>query len=599
MSARRFTDKPDLAPGSIWGLDAKHPAMVENRTLFPSTVVDVTKKTPDRLLISGKNNRKLGETVEKGKFKGYALYQLSLEERATCPSYCEARSYCYGNTMQLARRHRIKDPDVFYDRLGMEIAQLCDRHPGILVRLHVLGDFPDAEYVGFWIDALNEYPNLACYGYTHRKWLKSDGDETGIAIAAAKKAHPDRFRIRWSQSSPAPDAALVIDYVPKAATIGTGIVCPAQTDASACCATCGLCWEVSAKDRHILFMKHGKTSHEAEAAKISTAGAMSADEVTALRAKVGDKATAFPSRDVPKLMSALTAPAETTTRPIIPITLPGKMTANTLVVDRPDVRMVRVEDMLVEGSYQRNLSSKSMTLIRQIVTGWDWLRFKPPIVADAGNGKFFVIDGQHTAIGAVSHPQITALPCVVVDAASVDLRAMSFVSHNRDRIAMTEFEVFHGEVVAGVPESVALQRIISAAGARVPRYRPPQKSVKSGDVTAIRDAKSVLLQHGEDGLRRVVSIAHDGGAVPIARTIVRGVALVLFGGMARDFKPSVTDADVVTAVKEFDNVELASARFGAANNMQRYRACATLIVNKIRDRRGAWEIVKSKKAARV
>ena len=71
MSDCRFTDKPALDPSAIWELPDNHPAMVENRTLFPSTVVTVTASAPERLLISGFNNRKIGKTVEKGQFKGY------------------------------------------------------------------------------------------------------------------------------------------------------------------------------------------------------------------------------------------------------------------------------------------------------------------------------------------------------------------------------------------------------------------------------------------------------------------------------------------------------------------------------------------------
>src|SRR5581483_2542819 len=54
MTARRFTDKPDLNPWAVRGLPANHPAMVENRTLFPSTVVDVTPDMTERLLVSGR-----------------------------------------------------------------------------------------------------------------------------------------------------------------------------------------------------------------------------------------------------------------------------------------------------------------------------------------------------------------------------------------------------------------------------------------------------------------------------------------------------------------------------------------------------------------
>lgn len=49
MSERRFSDRPELASWAVRGLALDHPAMVENRTLFPSTVVEVTK---ERLVIA-------------------------------------------------------------------------------------------------------------------------------------------------------------------------------------------------------------------------------------------------------------------------------------------------------------------------------------------------------------------------------------------------------------------------------------------------------------------------------------------------------------------------------------------------------------------
>ena len=160
--------------------------MREDRTLFPSTVVDVDESFEGNLLVSGHNNRKLGETVAKGKFKGYALYQLSLEERATCPSECEMRAACYGNSMQLARRHRIVDPNFFALLLEDEIRDILSEKPGLMVRLHVLGDFPSVDYVKIWDELLKGHPKLACFGYTHRRPKDQGGDAIGAAILATK-----------------------------------------------------------------------------------------------------------------------------------------------------------------------------------------------------------------------------------------------------------------------------------------------------------------------------------------------------------------------------------------------------------------------------
>lgn len=41
------------------------------------------------ILVSGFLNVKIGRDVRKGKWKGYWIYTLSLEARATCPRSCE------------------------------------------------------------------------------------------------------------------------------------------------------------------------------------------------------------------------------------------------------------------------------------------------------------------------------------------------------------------------------------------------------------------------------------------------------------------------------------------------------------------------------
>jgi len=73
-----------------------------SRTVFPSTV-----KTPDTdtpVLTDGINQVKLGGRVLTGTFKGYYLYDLTLEERATCPKTCEHWRTCYGNHMPFSTR---------------------------------------------------------------------------------------------------------------------------------------------------------------------------------------------------------------------------------------------------------------------------------------------------------------------------------------------------------------------------------------------------------------------------------------------------------------------------------------------------------------
>jgi hypothetical protein len=57
-----------------------------------------------RVLKDGHQSRKIGKTAMKGPRRGWPIFTLTLEERATCPRTCAAWAFCYGNAMQAAER---------------------------------------------------------------------------------------------------------------------------------------------------------------------------------------------------------------------------------------------------------------------------------------------------------------------------------------------------------------------------------------------------------------------------------------------------------------------------------------------------------------
>lgn len=248
---RRFTDHAELDPTNVKGLPDDNAAIIEGRTLFPSTVVDPADSPA--LLVSGENSRKLGGHVTKGPWAGFPIYQLSLEERATCPRSCRVWNQCYGNGMQMARRHR-NTPDLL-PYLRAELLDLQDEFPrGFVVRLHVLGDFYSVEYVEAWEVFLEDFPALHIFGYT--AWQR--GTPIGDAVKHITDRNWERFTIRFSSAEPQPQGATTIWRMPEDDTVWEGIVCPAQTDKTDCCGTCGLCWSISAKEKTIVFVGHGR-----------------------------------------------------------------------------------------------------------------------------------------------------------------------------------------------------------------------------------------------------------------------------------------------------------------------------------------------------
>jgi Gene product 88 len=219
----------------------------EGRTRFTKSVKPVSAMR--RLLVSGHSNIKIGRDVRKGKFRGYWIYTLSLEERKTCPASCNHWQTCYGNNMPFAKRIDHTDPD-FLPRLQNEIALLCKQHPaGVLIRLHALGDFYSQEYVYFWHRMLAFHPNLAVFGYTAR--LPGQFNFIGNSIQHMNMDYPGRCMIRVS-NGPAPTMSTLSIRDADSAHDGA-FICPEQSGKTQCCATCGACWSTT---KNVAFMEH-------------------------------------------------------------------------------------------------------------------------------------------------------------------------------------------------------------------------------------------------------------------------------------------------------------------------------------------------------
>ena len=122
-----------------------------------------------------KSNKKLGFKVSAKKWTGKRLYSLTLVERETCPTSCHHWNDCYGNNMPFAHRFSTEG---LIPRLEQEIKELMLKHKeGIVIRLHVPGDFYSTEYVEFWQDMLLTHPKLCLFGYTARR-----GDNIASAL---------------------------------------------------------------------------------------------------------------------------------------------------------------------------------------------------------------------------------------------------------------------------------------------------------------------------------------------------------------------------------------------------------------------------------
>jgi hypothetical protein len=201
-------------------------------TKFQKSIKDITEDI--FILKSGAYNKKLGTYVTGKKHNGKHIYSLTLVERETCPTSCFHWDDCYGNHMPFA--HRFKTNGLM-DKLRQEIPYLTFKHrKGILIRLHVLGDFFSVEYVNFWAEMLQTYPTLAVFGYTARE-EKSD---MGKAVAQMNLTFLHRSDIRFSTNKEYKEGGNM--YSANDKFEGKAFYCPEQLNKVENCATCGLCW---------------------------------------------------------------------------------------------------------------------------------------------------------------------------------------------------------------------------------------------------------------------------------------------------------------------------------------------------------------------
>lgn len=232
-------------------VNPRHPAIIEGRTIFTNSVI----KSDKLMLKPGSNNRKLGFIITKGKYKGYPIFSLSLEERKTCPRDCIFWVNCYTNNMYLAQRYNHKDKS-FYKILEENIKELNNKYKGFIVRTHVSGDFFSVEYIKFWERMLNKYSGLNIFGYTAYK-----NGPRYREIQRLNNDYPNKFNVRtsgvnasFSTNSTNNMEPFVLYKNGKKKQV-KGVVCPEQTGKTKSCATCGLLC-ANRNVEQVLFIPH-------------------------------------------------------------------------------------------------------------------------------------------------------------------------------------------------------------------------------------------------------------------------------------------------------------------------------------------------------
>ncbi len=198
--------------------------------------------------------------------------------------------------------------------------------------------------------------------------------------------------------------------------------------------------------------------------------------------------------------------------------------------DRPELAWLRIDALQVDRRYQRDTGSKrSKKLIAQIAANFRWAMFGAVQVARSPGGKFAIIDGQHR-VEAARRAGFEQVPCIVVQADSVNDQALAFLAANRDRVIVNPMALHHALVAAGDSSSGAVQAVADAAGVTLPPYPVPAAQMKPGQTVALGAIAAVLRDHGAahaELVLRALAAAFEGQAGRLRGPLIRAAALIL------------------------------------------------------------------------
>lgn len=215
------------------------------------------------------------------------------------------------------------------------------------------------------------------------------------------------------------------------------------------------------------------------------------------------------------------------------------------VADNPRLAWVKVADLRINRAYQRDLTPTSMRLIRTLVEKFDWARMKALSVLELGDGTYEVLDGQHTAIAAMSHGAIPRVPCLVSAQRKTSEAAAAFVDLNTQRLALSPMQIFWGEVAAGDEIACDVVRGVQLGGGKILRSQASSANWKYGDTIATGALKKLAAKGGVAYVKRVVALGVASKLRPINRDFVVAFEDLIWGRYAG----KITDERIVDVVR--------------------------------------------------
>lgn len=208
---------------------------------------------------------------------------------------------------------------------------------------------------------------------------------------------------------------------------------------------------------------------------------------------------------------------------------------------RPDLEWVPVELIDVDSNYQREIKP---ALVDRILNKFSWSKFGAVVLSRKDDGRFNVVEGQHRWKAASLHPDVDAVPAVIVRHEDTSSEAQSFLAINRDRMAVTSVEQYWAGLAAGDETTLAISKVLKSAGCDVVPANGYYRPNLTNSITAI---KRCLERYGDGATRRALLVIRD--AWPTEEKALRGTLITALARVIRNNHKTISDADLAAALR--------------------------------------------------
>lgn len=272
-------------------------------------------------------------------------------------------------------------------------------------------------------------------------------------------------------------------------------------------------------------------------------------------------------------------------RPVAPISIVDLDTAQP-ETGEPICERVDPKTLFVDPAYQRGIGERGLRQIRKIIEAWCWTKFKPPICAYAehdGETVLMVLDGQHTAIAAASHPHVDMIPVMIVEAADTASQAAAFVGQNTERLGVTPLQLHQAALVAGDDDALTIEQVCARAGVTVLRTPPARAEYQAGETVAINALRSLVDKRGAMKARMILEVLAKANVAPITANHVRAAELLMTDPeYCEAFEAEDLTREIETAGK---SAEHEAKVFSVSHKVPVWRALAVQWFRKVKKRR--------------